>query len=73
MSEQTAEAHAEAIKAEYSKYVAKEAITLDGVNAFAKGDAVPISTVESGKVSKDQVVGANTQAAKAVTAPTKEG
>jgi len=69
MSETTAEAQAEAIRQEYGRYVAKEPIEIGGARAFNAGDPVPVSHVESGVVSKDSVVGANTKTAAAV----KEG
>jgi len=53
--------------AEYSKYVAKEPINIGGARAFNPGDPVPTGHVESGVVSKDSVVGANTKTAAAVT------
>lgn len=65
MSEMTVEQHREAVRAEYSKWVATEVIEINGVRAFNPGDAVPVSHVESGVVSKDQVTGANTKAAAA--------
>ena len=55
--------------AEYGKWVAKDVILIDGGRAFNPGDPVPVGHVESGLVSKDQVVGAQTKAAAAV----KEG
>jgi hypothetical protein len=70
MSEQTAEAHAEAIRAEYSRWVATEVIYIKGVRAFNVGDAVPVSHVEAGTVDKSQVAGVNTKAA--AVAVTKE-
>jgi hypothetical protein len=76
MSEQTPEP-ADARRAEqakeYGKYVAKERIVIDGALAFNAGDPVPVSHVErdNAPVSRDQVVGANTQAAKA--AQSQEG
>lgn len=51
MSEMTpaarAEAQREAIRTEYGKYEATEAIDIDGVRAFNVGDRVPISHVEA--------------------------
>lgn len=63
----TPEDFAAAQVAEYSKYVAKEPIDIGGARAFNPGDPVPASSVASGAVRKDQVVGANTQTAAAVT------
>ncbi len=62
----TVEAHREAVRAEYSKWVATEVITINGVRAFNPGDAVPVGHVESGVVDKSQVTGANTKTAAAV-------
>lgn len=75
MSEQTAEGQAYTAEqvAEWSKWVAKEAIYDGTALAFNVGDPVPASHVERGVVRKDQVVGAKTKAAEAVTAPPKEG
>lgn len=70
MSEMTAEQLTEAQRAEYSKYVAKEAIYVGTALAFNAGDPVPTSHVERGVVDKDKVVGARTKAAESVT---KEG
>lgn len=46
MSEQTAEAHADAIREEYGKYEAIQDIPLNGVPAFHKGDRVPAGHVD---------------------------
>lgn len=62
-----ADTHAEAIRKEYSQYVAKEAIYVGTALAFNAGDPVPASSVESGAVPRDAVVGASTRAAAAVT------
>jgi hypothetical protein len=42
-------------KAEWGKYVAAEAIDVDGVRAFNPGNPVPTSHVERGVVSAEQV------------------
>ena len=52
--------------AEYSKFVAKDVIYVDGARAFNPGDPVPAGHVENGVVDKDQVVGAQSKAAQAV-------
>lgn len=52
---------------EYGRYVAVAPIDIDGARAFNAGDPVPASHVDRGVVSKDQVVGANTKTASAVT------
>lgn len=75
MSEMPAEATpvdalAKARVDEYSKWVATENINIGGARAFNAGDPVPAGHVTSGVVSKDQVTGANTKAAAALT--TKE-
>lgn len=67
MSEMTMEDLRKAQVAEYGKYVAKEPIHINGVRAFNTGDPVPVGHVTSGVVDKSQVVGVNTQAAKAAT------
>lgn len=54
-------------EAEWSRWVAKEPINIGGARAFNPGDPVPASHVDNGVVSKDQVVGANTKTAAAVT------
>lgn len=53
--------------AEYSKFVAKDVIYVGGARAYNAGDAVPVSAVESGAVSRESVVGANTKSAAAIT------
>jgi hypothetical protein len=52
---------------EYGQYVATSVIYVAGARAFNVGDPVPVSHVESGVVAREQVVGANTKTAKAVT------
>lgn len=52
---------------EYGTYVAARAIDIRGARAFNEGDPVPVSHVERGVVSEDDVVKHNTKAgAKAV-------
>lgn len=51
----TADERREAQAKEYGVYVATEAINIDGVRAFNKGDPVPVSHVTRGVVSKDSV------------------
>lgn len=63
----TSEEFAAAQTAEYGKWVAKEPIDIGGARAFNPGDPVPSSHVENGVVRKDQVVGAKTKTAAAVT------
>lgn len=63
--------------AEYGKYVAVQAIDINGVRAFNVGDAVPIGHVDRGVVHKDSVrtvsSKAGQQAVAAVTDPTPKG
>jgi hypothetical protein len=54
----TIDEYLEAQRAEWGRYVAKEPIFVDGVRAFNAGDPVPVSHVESGVVTSEQVVGA---------------
>ena len=54
--------------AEYSVYVAAEAINIGTARAFNVGDPVPKSHVERGIVREDQVVKANTKAGEAAIA-----
>ena len=55
-------------EANYSKWVAKVAIDIDGARAFNPGDPVPDDPhVKNGIVSRDLVAGVNTKAAQAVT------
>lgn len=63
MSEMTLEQYEQAQKAEYSAYVAKEAIDIDGARAFNVGDPVPKGHVDRGVVRTDQVVKTGTKAA----------
>ena len=59
--------------AEYSRFVAVQAIDIGTARAFNVGDAVPASTVESGAVPRDAVRGVNTKAAAAAVDTQKEG
>lgn len=52
----------EAQGAEYGTYVATQPIEINGARAFNKGDAVPVSHVESGVVPVDQVSKITTKA-----------
>lgn len=54
-------------EAEYGTYVANKPITIRGARAFNEGDPVPVSHVESGTVSADDVVKTSTKAGKALT------
>lgn len=67
MPEQTIEEYRKAQAAEWGKYVAVEAIDINGARAFNPGDPVPASHVESGVVDKGAVAGVATKAAAAVT------
>ena len=51
----TAEELRAALDAEWGTYVAKEAISIDGVPAFNTGDPVPVSHVKRGVVPSSQV------------------
>lgn len=52
--------------AEWGKWVAVEAIDINGARAFNPGDPVPTSHVDGGIVRKSSVSGVNTKAAAAV-------
>ena len=69
MSESTeaVEQAREAQVTEYTTYVAKEPIHIDGTLAFNVGDPVPVSHVDRKVVSTDQVAKRNTRAGKAAT------
>lgn len=60
--------------AEYGRYVANKPINIRGARAFNVGDPVPVSHVESGAVSEDDVEKQSTKAGKAAAAanPTTE-
>lgn len=49
------EAYRDAQAAEYGVYVAAEDIFIGGGRAFNEGDPVPVSHVDRGVVTKDQV------------------
>ena len=53
---------------EYGTYVAKEPINIGYARAFNEGDPVPVSHVERGIVSEDQVVKASTKAGQTAVA-----
>lgn len=55
-----------ALRKEYGTYVAVVPIDILGARAFNAGDAVPVSHVEGGVVSPDQVAKVSTKAAAAV-------
>jgi hypothetical protein len=55
-------------EAEYGTYVAERPIDIGGARAFNAGDPVPVSHVERGVVSEDDVVKASTKAGKAAVA-----
>lgn len=59
--------HADALAKEYGVYVATQTIYLEGARAFNVGDAVPVSHVERGVVSAEQVAKQSTKAAQAAT------
>lgn len=65
---QTLEQHMAALSKEYGQYVATEPIHIDGVLAFTPGHQVPVSHVERGLVSKEQVAKAGSKAADAAPA-----
>jgi len=62
------EEYRQAQAAEYGTYVAKHPIDIRGARAFNTGDPVPVSHVERGVVSEDDVVKASTKAGKAAIA-----
>jgi hypothetical protein len=68
------EEYRQAQAAEYGSYVANKPINILGARAFNEGDPVPVSHVERGVVSEDDVVKTSTKAGqKAVAAnPTTE-
>ena len=59
--------------AEYGTYVANKPINIGAARAFNPGDPVPVSHVEAGTVSTDDVEKTTTKAGKALTEPTPEG
>jgi len=67
MAEQTVEEYLAAQKAEWTAYVATEAIDINGARAFNVGDPVPASHVASGVVPKESVAKTTTKAAAAAT------
>lgn len=54
--------------AEYSVYVANKPINVGNARAFNVGDPVPVSHVERGVVSEDDVVKQSTKAGKTAVA-----
>lgn len=65
---QTAEQMLEAIRAEYSTYVAVVPIDINGARAFNEGDPVPAGHVERGVVVEDQVAKVTTKAGREAVA-----
>jgi hypothetical protein len=63
----TADDAERAALAEWGVYVALEAIDIGGVRAFNRGEAVPVSHVERGVVSPDQVAKRTTKAGQEAT------
>ena len=57
---------------EYGTYVATVAIDIGTARAFNVGDPVPVSHVERGVVSSDQVAKTTTKAAERAVESTKE-
>lgn len=62
MAEQTVEDYLKAQAAEWTTYVATEAININGARAFNVGDPVPASHVEAGTVAAEQVAKTTTKA-----------
>lgn len=54
-------------------YVATDALFINGVRAFNKGDLVPVQHVDAGLVNADLVAKTSTKAGRAVVDDTKEG
>jgi hypothetical protein len=61
-----------AVDAEWGVYVAAEAIDLGGARAFNEGDPVPVSHVERGVVTAEQVKKRPKAGAKAAAPTTEE-
>lgn len=68
----TAEEHQAAQAAEYGTFVATEAIHIGGALAFNPGDPVPVSHVERGVVTTEQVAKITTKAGRAAAGITDE-
>lgn len=73
MAEQTLEEYQKAQAAEYGTYVAKQPIDVNGARAFNTGDPVPVSHVERGVVSADQVARTTTKAGRAAAGIDEKG
>ena len=68
----TAAEYRDAQRAEYGTYVAVVPIDINGARAFNVGDAVPVSHVERGVVSDQEVAKTTTKAGKAAAGITDE-
>jgi hypothetical protein len=55
--------------AEWGTYVATTPIFIEGIRAFNVGDAVPVSHIDRGVVSTEQVAKRTTKAGQAATQP----
>lgn len=62
-----------ALAAEYGTYVALAPIDINGARAFNAGDPVPVSHVERGVVSADQVAKTTTKAGRAAAGIDEKG
>lgn len=62
------EEYRQAQAAEYGTFVANKPISIGGARAFNEGDPVPVSHVERGVVSDEDVVKVSTKAGKAAVA-----
>lgn len=62
MPEKTVEQYRAEQAAEWGTYVAAEVININGARAFNVGDPVPVSHVESGVVTSEQVAKTTTKA-----------
>lgn len=63
----TVDDQGDAYRKEYGVYVATSTIYVGSARAFNAGDPVPVSHVESGVVSSEQVAKRDTKAGRAVT------
>ena len=62
MPEMTTAQYREALGAEWGTYVAVAPIDINGARAFNEGDPVPVSHVDGGVVTTDQVKKVSTKA-----------
>ena len=62
MPEKTVEQYRAEQAAEWGTYVASEVININGARAFNVGDPVPVSHVEAGVVTSEQVAKTTTKA-----------